>query len=75
MSSDFAQLIADIEREAHEEGPRAIRELEQLREEFADSFSQAQRAIANGDIAGLAAIASRTSRRRARVAVDCHGDL
>jgi hypothetical protein len=34
MPSDFTQLIADIEREAHDEGPRAVRELEQLREEF-----------------------------------------
>jgi hypothetical protein len=34
MSSDFAQLITDIEREAHEEGPRAVRELKKFREEF-----------------------------------------
>jgi hypothetical protein len=34
MSSDFTQLIADIEQEAHDEGPRAVRELEQLRAEF-----------------------------------------
>jgi hypothetical protein len=34
VSSDFARLIADIEREAHEEGPQAVRELEQFREEF-----------------------------------------
>jgi hypothetical protein len=34
MPSDFTQLIADIEREAHDESPRAVRELEQLRAEF-----------------------------------------
>jgi transcriptional regulator with XRE-family HTH domain len=34
MSKDFDKLIADIEREAHEEGPRAVRELEQFRAEF-----------------------------------------
>ncbi len=34
MSSDFSQLIADIEQEAREEGPEAVRELEQFREEF-----------------------------------------
>jgi len=34
MSTDFNQLIADIEQEARDEGPRAVRELEQFREEF-----------------------------------------
>lgn len=34
MSTDFKQLIADIEQEARAEGPEAMRELEQLREEF-----------------------------------------
>jgi DNA-binding XRE family transcriptional regulator len=34
MSTDFNQLIADIEQEAQAEGPRAVRELEQFREEF-----------------------------------------
>jgi predicted XRE-type DNA-binding protein len=34
MSTDFSQLIADIEQEAGEEGPQAVRELEQFREEF-----------------------------------------
>jgi transcriptional regulator with XRE-family HTH domain len=34
MSNDFSRLIADIEQEAREEGPEAIRELEQFREEF-----------------------------------------
>lgn len=31
---DFEWLIADIEREARDEGPRAVRELAQLRAEF-----------------------------------------
>jgi hypothetical protein len=77
---DFERLCADIEREAHEEGPEAVRELEQFREEYiahsealADAFSQAQRAVAGGDIAGLAAVASRASRRRARAAVGRRG--
>jgi transcriptional regulator with XRE-family HTH domain len=34
MADDFHSLIADIEQEAHTEGPRAVRELEQFREEF-----------------------------------------
>jgi DNA-binding XRE family transcriptional regulator len=34
MSTDFNQLIADIEQEAQDQGPRAVRELEQFREEF-----------------------------------------
>jgi DNA-binding XRE family transcriptional regulator len=34
MSTDFSQLIADIEQEAREEGPGAVRELERFREEF-----------------------------------------
>jgi transcriptional regulator with XRE-family HTH domain len=34
MSTDFSQLIADIEHEARDEGPQAVRELEQFREEF-----------------------------------------
>lgn len=34
MSSDFNQLIEDIEQEARDEGPQAVRELEQFREEF-----------------------------------------
>ncbi len=34
MSSDSSQLIADIEQEARDEGPQAVRELEQFREEF-----------------------------------------
>lgn len=31
---DFERLIAVIEREAHDEGPQAVRELEQLRVAF-----------------------------------------
>jgi len=34
MPSELNQLIADIEHEARDEGPQAIRELEQFREEF-----------------------------------------
>ncbi len=34
MADDFHQLIADIEDEARSEGPPAVRELEQFREEF-----------------------------------------
>jgi hypothetical protein len=34
VPSDFAQLISGIEREAREDGSRAVRELEQFREEF-----------------------------------------
>lgn len=34
MPADLARLVADIESEARDEGPQAIRELEQLREEF-----------------------------------------
>jgi len=34
VSTDFSQLIADIEQEARDEGPQAVRELEQFREEF-----------------------------------------
>jgi ribosome-binding protein aMBF1 (putative translation factor) len=34
MSTDFTQLIADIEQEARDEGPQAVRELERFSEEF-----------------------------------------
>lgn len=34
MSTDFSQLIADIEEEAQDEGSQAVLELEQFREEF-----------------------------------------
>jgi DNA-binding XRE family transcriptional regulator len=34
MSTDFSRLIADIEDEAQDEGPQAVREMEQFREEF-----------------------------------------
>jgi hypothetical protein len=34
MSTHFAQLIADVEREAQDAGPQAVDELEQLRREF-----------------------------------------
>lgn len=32
--SDFERLIADIEREAYDEGPQAVRELEQMCAEY-----------------------------------------
>jgi len=34
MATDFSQLIEGIEQEARDEGPQAVRELEQFREEF-----------------------------------------
>src|SRR5271156_5350585 len=34
MSTDFSNLIADIEQEARDEGPHAVRQLEQFRVEF-----------------------------------------
>jgi hypothetical protein len=34
MSTDFDQLIASIDLEARQEGPDAVRELTQFREEF-----------------------------------------
>lgn len=34
MPTDFSQLIADIEQEAQDQGPQAVRELEQFRGEF-----------------------------------------
>lgn len=33
-STHFAQMIADVEREAQDAGPQAVAELEQLRREF-----------------------------------------
>lgn len=32
--TDFAQLVADLEREAQEEGLQAVNELERLRHDF-----------------------------------------
>ena len=49
MPSDFTQLIADIEREAHDEGPRAVRELEMFREEF-EGVGQPAKGRAAGDV-------------------------
>ena len=34
MSTHFDQLIADVKREAQDEGPHAVGELEQLHQEF-----------------------------------------
>ncbi len=33
-TNDFGELVADIEQEARDEGPQAVRELERFREEF-----------------------------------------
>ena len=60
MSSDFSQLIADIEQEAHEEGPEAVRELEQFREEFslASQMIQSRREgkLSQRDLAKLSGV-------------------
>jgi hypothetical protein len=40
MPSEFAQLIVDIEAEASADGRRAMREMEQLREEFRVASAQ-----------------------------------
>lgn len=50
-SSDFSQLIADIEQEARDAGPQAVRELEQFREGFslASSANQLQARRAASD--------------------------
>jgi len=46
MSDDFTQLITEIEEEAQAEGPHAVRQLEQFREEFslASQLIQSRRA-------------------------------
>ena len=60
MSSDFSQLIADIEQEAREEGPEAVRELEQFREEFslASQMIQSRREgkLSQRDLAKLSGV-------------------
>jgi ElaB/YqjD/DUF883 family membrane-anchored ribosome-binding protein len=43
MSSDFKQLIADIEQEAQNQGPQAVGELNSLREEMAQASDAIQR--------------------------------
>jgi hypothetical protein len=63
----------------HPGEPRDPAEPEELiaadREALAESFSEAQRAMARNDVASLAAIASSSSRRRARAAVGRHREL
>jgi hypothetical protein len=54
MSSDFAGLIADIEREAHEEGSRAVGELERFRAEF--GLAGAHFGIADPPLRGQGAV-------------------
>ncbi len=60
MSSDFSRLIADIEQEAREEGPEAVRELEQFREEFslASQMIQSRREgkLSQRDLAKLSGV-------------------
>ena len=62
MSTDFSQLIADIEQEAREEGPQAVRELEQFREEFslASQIIQSRREgkLSQRDLAKLSGVPS-----------------
>ena len=71
------RLIAEVEGRGPADVVHAALEeyLITHRKALADSFSHAQRAIANGDIAGLAAVASSASRRRARSAVSSHASL
>jgi ElaB/YqjD/DUF883 family membrane-anchored ribosome-binding protein len=45
MSSDFKQLIADIEQEAQDQGPQAVNELNRLREEVAQAGDAIQRRL------------------------------
>ncbi len=45
MSIDFTRLMADIEQEAQDEGPQAVRELEQFREEFGLPGSRRHRSL------------------------------
>ncbi len=64
MSANSTQLLADIEKETRAD-----------RETLAETFSEAQRAIARNDVASLAAIASSASRRRAQAAFSRHASL
>lgn len=43
VPNEFKDLIVDIEQEARVEGPQAVRELEQFREEFAHASDAIQR--------------------------------
>jgi hypothetical protein len=71
------RLIAEVEGRGPADVVHAALEeyLVTHREVLAESFSQAQRAIASGDIAGLGAIAAGASRRRAQAAVARHDSL
>lgn len=71
------RLIAEVEGRGPADVVHSALEeyLAAHRDALSESFSQAQRAIASGDIAGLAAIASGASRRRARAAVSRHDSL
>ncbi len=71
------RLIAEVEGRGPADVVHSALEeyLATHRDALAESFSKAQRAIASGDIAGLAAIASGASRRRAQAAVRRHDSL
>ena len=71
------RLIAEVEGRGPADVVHAALEeyLAAHRDALADSFARAQRAVAAGDIAGLAAIASSASQRRARAAASRHDRL
>jgi hypothetical protein len=71
------RLIAEIEgRGAAEVVHAALAEyLQNHRDVLAAAFAEAQDAVAGGDIAALAAIAGRSSKRRAQAAVQRHEAL
>jgi DNA-binding XRE family transcriptional regulator len=60
MSTDFNQLIEDIELEAEHEGPQAVRELEQCRQEFSLAIqlieSRREGKLSQRDLASLSGI-------------------
>jgi hypothetical protein len=71
------RLIAEIEgRGAAEVVHAALAEyLQNHRDVLATAFAEAQDAVADGDIAALAAIAGRSSKRRAQAAMQRHEAL
>jgi hypothetical protein len=71
------RLIAEVEGRGPADVVHSALEeyLATHRDVLAESFAQAQRAIAGGDLAALAAIASGASQRRAQVAVSRHDKL
>lgn len=71
------RLIAEIEgRGAADVVHAALTEyLSNHRDALASAFSDAQQAVASGDITALATIAARSSKRRAAAAKQRHADL